>query len=186
MASRSSLDRPLPQQLVTSLELPEELVVQVVAIRDEQQRRVGQLRVGHQLGCAEKHLQGFAAALGVPHNTCPTVAAPDRFQGGVDGFVDCMELVVLGDPLHQPRSLVCVGHEIPNKIEEALLFEYARDQDLQFGAAGRREPGPVNCLPWGEVFELLGERPHACLGPGRDHATGRKRHECGNLGGVGA
>ena len=68
------LHRLLPQQLVAVGERAEELVVEVVAVGEHDQRRVRHLRLLHELAGVEGHREALAAALGVPDDADAVVA----------------------------------------------------------------------------------------------------------------
>ena len=67
------LGRLLPQQLLAGGERAEELVVEVVAVGEDDECRVGHRRVRDDLAGVEGHRQALAAALGVPDDADPLV-----------------------------------------------------------------------------------------------------------------
>ena len=83
----------------------EQLVVQIVAVGDDNQRRVGQRRVAHQTPAEEGHQQGFSRTLGVPHYAAAPVAAPCR-KDRRHTFAHRVELMVASDFLDRAISLV--------------------------------------------------------------------------------
>ena len=70
------LYRRLPQQGASGGEGVEELVVEVVAVGDHDDGRVGQARLTDQRAGQHQHGQRLARALGVPDHAAATVARP--------------------------------------------------------------------------------------------------------------
>ena len=67
------LGRRLPQQVLAAGERPEELVVEVVSVRQHDDRRVLHRRLADDPSGVEGHGQALARALGVPDDTDPPI-----------------------------------------------------------------------------------------------------------------
>ena len=93
---------PLRQDRSWREHLPEQLVIEVVAICQEHQGGVAHARVAHGLRGVEQHLNRLARALRVPDNArTPVTFRAGGFDGLLHGGVDGPVLVVLRHPLHQ-------------------------------------------------------------------------------------
>ena len=90
----------LAQQVLAARERAEELVVQIVAVGQDDQRRVLHRRVRTILPGVEDHRQALAGALRVPDDADPLVALGRRRRDrAVDRLVDGVELVIAGQLL---------------------------------------------------------------------------------------
>ena len=68
------LHRRLAQNIVATLELPEKLIVEIIAIGQHHQRRILHRRLPDQTSGVEQHRKTLAAALRVPDHTSAPVA----------------------------------------------------------------------------------------------------------------
>ena len=122
----------LPQQARAAAEGAEQLIVQVVAVGQDHQRRVAQFRLHDQLPGEEHHGQALAAALGVPHHAAPAVPAQTAgLHGGPHGALHRVELVVGRHLLDDLRPLLLEHHEVPDQVCERCWREGPTDQRLQ-------------------------------------------------------
>ena len=152
------LHRRLPQQVAAAGERAEELVVEVVAVGDHDDRRVRHPRVEDDPPRVERHRQALARALSVPDNANPPVAGVaarplpglvptqrlrypsrrdclGRTQGLFNGHVHGVELVVTRHLLDE-RGAAPIGRrilehdEVPQQVEKAALLEDTLQHDL--------------------------------------------------------
>ncbi len=134
----------LAEELEAALELAEELVVEVVAVGQDHQRRVLHRRVADHPGGVEQHREALAAALGVPDHARATVARLATMRVGrgahaagahrlVHRGVDRVELVVARDDLVDGAAVrvLLEDDEVLEQVEEALRREHAAQQHLQ-------------------------------------------------------
>ena len=100
------------------LKVAEELVVEVVAVGQNDQRRVFHLRVLDDLTGVERHQQALAGALRVPDDAHLAVALrPRRRQRAFHGMAHGMELVVAGENF---------GESLPGVAEDDEIFTRSR------------------------------------------------------------
>src|SRR5437773_10068605 len=123
---------------------PEELVVEVVAVRQHYEGRVLHRRMLDDLPGVEGHRQALAAPLGVPdyaHAPVPGLGrGPDRAG---HRLFDGVELMVGCELLGDARAVGLEDYEVAYEIEEPGPLEDALDKDLE---------GGHGC--WGEVVAL--------------------------------
>src|SRR2546426_149852 len=116
---------------------PEELVVEVVAVRQHYEGRVLHRRVLDDLPGVEGHRQALAASLGVPdyaHAPVPGLGrGPDRAG---HRLFDGVELVIGCDLLGDAHAVGLEDYEVAYELEEAGWLEDAPDKDLE-GGRGR-------------------------------------------------
>ena len=74
MVAVGRLHRHLAQQIVAALELPEQLIIQIVTVGQHHQRRVLHRRLADYPRREKQHGETLAAALRVPHHARATVA----------------------------------------------------------------------------------------------------------------
>src|SRR5208283_2423966 len=128
-----SLNGILPHKLAACGESAEKLVVQVIAIRQDDQGGVGHPRMLDDFPGIENHGQAFPASLGVPdHAHAPISPWPRRFQRAAYRFVDGMELVIAGNLLFEQTFCVLEDNEVADQIEKAPLLEDTPYQDFEF------------------------------------------------------
>jgi hypothetical protein len=164
------VDGRLAQQVAAPGEGAEELVVEVVAVGEDDDRRVRHLRVQDQPARVEGHGEALARALRVPddsHAPVPRLAAPPPAgleparilvlldptdPGGPQRLlhrdVHRMELVVARHLLRERAAQVLEHDEVPHQVEEPALLEHALEHHLQLGqprggilAPGHGAPG---------------------------------------------
>ena len=168
VAARGLLRR-LPEQLVTAAERAVELVVQVVAVGDDDDGRVLQLGLGDDLAGVEGHRQALAAALRVPHHAdAPVARLVDGAHRLCDRLVDRPELVIGGHLLGDGRPVVFEDHEVPDEVEQARRFEHAAHERLERGCCGRLHAVAVDRAPGREALPVGRERAGARDHPVRD------------------
>jgi hypothetical protein len=193
VGSAFGLHRRLAQEVLAAREGAEELIVEVVAVGEHDQRRVLHRRLAHDPAGIERHGQALAGALGVPDDADPSVTrlAPGLFprlvtpsrlrhravqlgrpQRLADGHLDRVELVVAGHLLRELAAARVLEHdEVADEVEESLFLEQPFDRHLQLGQV--------------RIGELLARdrapRLHP-LAPGRERAdprldaVGREQH----------
>src|SRR5439155_13405482 len=145
------LPRSLPQQPCAPREDPEQLVVQIVAVRQHHDRRIRKSWLRDEVPRVEEHRQTLAGSLRVPHNSRPTIAAGSA-QGRRNGFAGRVELVITGDLLREAASFLLVDDEAPDQLEEAGLVENSANEYLQ--SVARRDLTSVHRSPRSETFAL--------------------------------
>ena len=154
------LDGGLPQQVGATRKGGEELVVEVVAVRQHDEGGILHRRLAHNAAGVEHHGQTLARPLGMPDNPDASVAPfstrPVGFlRGGLSqrrrpqGFPDRglhrMELVVAGGLLDQRTAAVVFEHgEIADERQEPVRRADPLDQDLELGPF-RDLPHPKGC-----------------------------------------
>ncbi len=201
----------LPQQVLAAGERPEELVVQVVAVREHDQGRVGQRGLADEAPGREGHGQALAGALGMPdHPDTPVpglapagsrlVAASRGFggvmagvlflprgaQGLAHGEVDGVELVVASHLLDEgPAPGVLEDDEVADEVQQPALVEYALDHHLEFDGARVRQALTRDRPPGLEPLLAGGQRAKAgpgAVGDDQQLVTGEERGELGLVG----
>ena len=176
----------LPQQLMAAEKRAEKLVVEVVAIRENDERRILHRRLQHEPAGIKNHCERLARALRMPDHTCAFVArhafsqwfrevtagrfADLTFRCCADGFgergVDGMELMVAGDLLDERAVLrvLLENDEVMKQIEKALPVEGTPQKDLQLGHGGRGQSLALDRAPWHHAFPVGADRSDACVG----------------------
>ena len=199
------LHRRLAQQLLAAGEGAEELVVQVIAVGQDDDGRILHRRLADDGTGVEGHGEALAGALGVPDDADAAVArlsagllaslvAPGGFGGaqqlgGTQGFVhgdaDGVELVVAGHLLGRRAAVVLEHDEVPQQGEEAARLEDALQHHLQFShvRVGKRLPG--DGAPGLEPLPAASERADTGLDPVRGHQRLVHGEQRGQLGFVG-
>ena len=167
------------------------MVVEVVAISQHHDRRVGHRRVQDHASRVESHRQALARTLRVPHDTDAPIAnvatrplprlipprrlhhpARRRTQGLFHRDVHGMELMITGH-LFDELATAATGsgilehNKIPQQIEKAALLEHALQHDLQLGQVRGGILAPRDRAPGLEPFLARAERADARL-----HAIG--------------
>ena len=113
MISAFSLHRLLAQQLLTAGEDPVKLIVKVVAICQDDERRILHGRVLDDLPGVKQHGEALAAALSMPDDADTLIpCGTGGFEGMFYGFIDRMKLMVGGHLLSQPGVSLLEDHEI--------------------------------------------------------------------------
>src|SRR5690606_7646105 len=151
--SAGRLNRRLAQKLPAAGEGAEELVVEVVAVGEHDDRRVLHHRLADDAAGVERHRQALARALRVPHDAdapiarlatglalrCGCRAAGYQVVGSLQlgrpqrllhRYLDRMELVVAGHLLDDAPAVVLEDDEVTDKVEEPPRRQETRDHDL--------------------------------------------------------
>ena len=203
------LRRRLSEQVLAAREGAEELVVEVVAVGEDDDGRVLHRRLARDGARVEGHRQALARALRVPDDADAAVAGratgllarlvaaglltdahigaqPGCPQRLGDGGAHGVELVVAGHLLREhPAAVVLEDDEVAEQRQQPLrradaLKEHAQFQRGHLGEALARDRAP-------RLEPLLprGEGPEARLGAVRDHQQLVHREQRGQLGLVG-
>ncbi len=126
----------LAQQVPAQAERAEQLVVEVVAVGQDDERRIGQRRTAHGEAGEERHQEALAGALRVPDDADLAVAigagGGNRLRQRLAAAV---QLVIAGDDLERARSWSSEHREIPDQRQEDLAGEHAPDQRLELARA---------------------------------------------------
>ena len=182
------LHRLLPQQLLGSGEGVEQLVVQIVAVGNHQDRRVIQRQ--HDLAGVEHHRQRLARALRVPHHPgllvapgllrhagqsvagrgllCLQLGHARRTQGGSHRRIHRVILVIRRQLLHRadrdhPGLAVFLpgffkDDEVAQQVQQRRLVQHAVDQHLQLAHQMRSLRLAIRALPAHEARIARRER----------------------------
>jgi len=122
--------------------------IQVIAIRQHDERGVGQGRLLDDLAGVEGHGEALAAALGVPDDAGPPVAVGiSGLDSGANRLIDGVVLVVAGQLPLDDGPIGLIDDEVPQQVQEPALFEDALDQHLQFRCSLGGEIVTVNRAP---------------------------------------
>src|SRR2546426_5365655 len=113
---------------------PEELVVEVVAVRQHYEGRVLHRRVLDDLPGVEGHRQALAAPLGVPDYTHAPVPGLGRGPDSAGHrLFDGVELVIGRELLGDARAVGLEDYEVADKVEETGPLEDALDKHFEGG-----------------------------------------------------
>ena len=202
------LHRRLPEQLLAAGEGAEELVVEVVAVGQDDERRVLHRRVGDDRARRRTPSSGSCPTpacarrrrrAGRPpprpasgsRSRRPWPSPPPRPPPATPGAsprprVHGVELVIAGHLLGGlgPFRLL-EDDEVADEVEEAALLEHPLEDDLKLRHPGRRELLPRDRPPRHEPFLVRRERPEAGLDAVGDDEKLVEREERRDLGLVG-
>ena len=134
-----------------------DLVVQIVAVGDQQKRPVAGQFAQHFL-CEENHGKAFAAALGVPEHAQFALIAfyvAHRFQG----VVNAEKLVIFGQHFNHSAARLLKDSKVFGQVEQARGFAGAAYQGFQ-----RNDTGfflAADFLPFGEMIPSGGQAANA-------------------------
>ena len=132
--------RRLAQQVLAHAEGAEQLIVEIVAVGQHDQRRVLHRRVLDDLARIEGHQQALAGALRVPDHADLAVAVRrGRCQRAFHRAAHGVELVVAGEDFDDLAAGVAEDDEILEQVQEAAAVEHALEHGFQFRRALRRE-----------------------------------------------
>ena len=205
------MGRRLAQNVPAAGEDAEELVVEVVAVGEDDDGGVLHGEVAGDGPGIEGHGEALPRALGVPHDADASVAglatrlatrlvAPAAFLSDCrlgalqlgraqrlgDGDPHGVELVVAGDLLGQrPAAVVLEDDEVAEEGEEPRRVADALQHHLKLGHEGTGQLLPADGAPRLEPFHPSGERADAGLGPVGDHQQlvhGEQRRRLGLVG----
>ena len=187
------LDRVLPQQLVAQREGGEELLVQVVAVREHHDGGVAHERLADDAPGIERHGERLARALRVPHDADALVAGVRLVALGVvgsgggaqrlpDRALHGVVLVIAGDLLDgRARAVVFEHGEVADQVQQALRRAEVLDDRLEFGGASHFEPVGRVGVPRLKPLLARGEAAHARAHAVRDDQQGVGVEERGDL-----
>ena len=189
-----SLNGHLSQRLMTPLKLPEELVIQIIPVRQHDEGRILHRRMtGHPTGIKE-HREALAASLRVPDDTGTAITQrPLLHRSGpvgsliilgsslfghatrtdrlLDGHIHGVELVIACDDLVDCPviRILLVGHEMLQQSEEASWVKDPTDQHLQLQGILGSIPVPLDRPPHLEPLVIRRQRSHPRLQTIGDH-----------------
>ena len=186
VGAAGGLLRGLAQEFLPAREDVEQLIVEVVAVGQHDQRRVRQRRMLNDLAGVEQHRQALAAALRVPDHPDAAVALdPGRRDGVIHRLVDGVILVIGGDLLGDGCAVGLEDDEIADQVEQALRREDALDQRLKLGLTGRIDDLAIDRAPRLEPLPAAGERAEPRLDAIRDdqqRVVGEQRRDVVQVG----
>ena len=154
--------RGLTEEIPAHGEGAEKLVVEVVAVGDDDHSGVLHRRVDDDLSRVEGHQETLAGALGVPDDADAAVAV--RARGGnstLDRVTHGVELVIPGHDLDDARTRVLEHGEVADQGQEPGLLEHPLDDRSQLGRSLRGDGGAVHGAPRHEPFEIGGQGTEA-------------------------
>ena len=170
--------RRLAQQVLAKAERAEQLVVEVVAVGQHDERRVRHRRVLDDLAGVECHQQALARALGVPdHADLAVTARRRRFQRAGHGAAHRVELVVACEDFDDFTVLVAEDDEILDDVEQVAAVEHALQNRLKLRLALRREIVAGDSPPGHEAFAIRRQRADARDKTVRSHQGGMSTAE---------
>ena len=140
----------------------EELVVQIVAVGEHDERGVRHLGLAHELAGVEGHGEALAAALGMPDDAHAVVAG-DGPDGGRDRLVHRPVLMVRGHDLGDRGAVDLEDDEVAHDVEEAALLKDAPHEGRKLRRALLRDRRAVDGAPGHEALPGAGERAVARL-----------------------
>ena len=183
------LDRLLSQQVAAAGERAKELVVEVVAVGKDNDRRVCHLWVEDHPARVEDHGEALARSLRVPDYSSASVSrgaswAPPCFvptgfllefngrshsrcpQRFFHGQVHRVELMIPRHLLCQNSAAQVLEHdEVSYKIEETTFVEYPFQDHLKLDEFRPRDLAPRDRSPGLEPFAPSAQRPDTRLNP---------------------
>ena len=177
------------EQVATSLELPEQLIIQIVAVGQHHDRRILHRRIANHATGIKQHRKAFTGTLRMPHDTRSSVpgfaavhptgpilafvfrghhhrvchpAGPHRF---LYRSVHRMELVVARDDLMHSVTLgILLKHDkVLQHVEEPAFLKHASNQDFQFQSRLGGISFAVDGSPDLEPLLIGCQRSNACL-----------------------
>jgi hypothetical protein len=187
------LHRRLAQQVAAARKGGEELVVEVVAVGEHDERRVAHRRLADDAAGVERHRQALARALRVPHHAHAHVAglAAGRAARLVAALglghahsralqlrgaqrlahrhLHRVELVVAGHLLDDAALVVLEHDEVAQKVEKSSRRAQALDHHLQLGHVRASQRVACDSAPGLEPLAAGTERADARL-----HAVGNR------------
>ena len=127
----------LAEKITAHGESAEKLIVEIVAVGDDDDGRVRHGRVGDDLPGIEGHEQALAGALGVPDDANAAIAAgAGRLDRARDRMAHGVKLVIPGHDLDEAGARVAEDGETPDQGQKPRLLEHPLDE----GAERRRTP----------------------------------------------
>ena len=122
----------MAEQKVGARKGGEELIIEVVAIRENHDGRVLHGWLEDQLAGVEHHRQALARALGVPDNADLAISALRAGAKGLgDGAANRKKLMISGELLYEAVAVVLERGEMADEINEMSWGKDAPDKDLE-------------------------------------------------------
>ena len=180
--SAIGLLRGLTKEVLARGESAEELIVEVVAVGDDDDGGVLHRRVGDDLSRVEGHDEALAGALGMPdHADAPVALGARSGDRTLDRVAHGMELVIPGHDLDQTRARVLEHGEVADQGQEPGLLEHPLDDRSELGHPLRSDGGAVHGTPGHEPFEIGGQGAQAGVEAVRGGEGGVGAEEGGDL-----
>ena len=133
MCAALSMNRLLPQEILTLCKLPIQLVIQIITVCDDHNGRTVQCIL--QTMCIEYHRQGFSTALRMPEHAALTI----RFRsasGRCYRLIDRKILMVSCQNLKLLCTLIRKANEVLYDIQKACLFKNALKEGIKLSVLG--------------------------------------------------
>src|SRR5450755_3603005 len=169
----------LPEQLLAAREGAEGLIVEVVAIGEHDERGILHLRMLDDFSGVEDHREALAAALRMPDHTGALVPIlRGGFEGGGDGFVDGVILMIGGHLLVDVHSVAFEDDKGAHEVQQALLLADAEQEGLKLWCPFGSDGVAVDGAPGLEALPVGGHGARACLdaiGDDQDFVIGEER-----------
>ncbi len=197
------LHRRLAQQVLAARERAEELVIEIVAVGEHDDRRILHRWLADDAARVERHRQALARALRVPYHADasvpgfaaglpPRFVTPDLFGRAAqfrrpqclrDRHLHGVELVVARHLLHDAPAAVVLEHdEVAREVEKAPRLAQSLDHDLQLRQVRTGERLACDRPPGFEPLAARGERADSRLYPVGDREKRvrreQRRHFC--------
>ena len=128
MCAALSVNRLLPQEVLTLCKLPIQLVIQIVTVCDDHNGRTIQRIL--QTMCIENHRQGFSAALRMPEHATLTIRFR-RASGRCHCLIDRKILMVSCQNFELLCTLIRETNEVLYNIQQARLFKDALKEGIK-------------------------------------------------------
>ena len=134
MSPVSRLFRRLSQELAAPSERTEQLIVQIVAVGNDDQCRVSHLRAPDDAPGVKCHSQAFARPLRVPDYAAAFVPVwARRLHGGINCRSNGVKLVITGNLLGNRIATRFLKHnEVTKIIQKPFLVKESLDCHLKF------------------------------------------------------
>lgn len=153
------LNGDLAQQLTAPCEGSEQLVVEVVAVGDHNDRRVLHCGVVDDSTRVERHGQTLARSLRVPDDAHLAIAARSRGANRLgDGLADRSDLVVARQLLHHAVASILEDDEALDQVEKATLLEHPGEERAQLQRPRRGHLLAIHGAPGREPLPGRAER----------------------------
>src|SRR5690606_19989435 len=187
------LNRCLTENLVTTLKLTEQLIIEIVAIRQHDERRVLHSRMSYDAGCVEQHREALPAALRVPDHTSSAIpglsalhlARPEHAITVADKLLshpartnrlrDCciygVKLVITGqDFVNVTRiGIFFERNEMLQQLKEAVALEHTANEYFELERTFRRIALTVDSAPYLEPLLVRSDGAYTRLHAVRHH-----------------
>src|SRR5713101_3362051 len=131
---------------LTARERPEELIVEVIPVGEDDQSWILHRRIGDEPTSIERHGEALSRSLRVPDDAYAAISLGTRGRDRrLDGAADSVELVIARHLLRDSATVVLVNDEVADEVEETALLEDAADGNLQLREQRGRKVLALDC-----------------------------------------